>query len=853
MKTTSRVLLMSVLFWGYGLVVNNPAQSSCLHPTGGNIVPNPGFEDAEDENSDPDGWLIWGSGDWDLDSPGRDNDSSTRSLKIDTDNGALIKFRTKDNMYIEVNPEFKYKFSYWAKGNASKFNLAWSEYDENRRGSYSGNDGIRAAYRQHELTEQWQQIDTIEFVPQDRTKYVKFYGIVDSGTVWIDDLSAVALTRARILHTVIYDFETFMVDLQTGGDYDVQDLEVNLKLKQATNVLTQATIDTLPSENVAYDFPVGGMASFGVGEYVIEARFTCDDNSTVFYEEIPVYVVEQPERTAGGVFRLKNETEDGAGKSRLTFDPYFPVLFGKTYFDDMNLLTSKGIDVLSYAACNDGSGTRAMIDPECLDSIAAQGMHAIGGIGYYDVYKDTAHVMDNESIFMLSHDKTALLFWSTDEPAGRYELSDMIEAYYSIRTSFDGSSGREQIPLAVSEESNEKYLNINSYPDDKTREDVIAYTNVADIVMDDVYRYSDLRGLLSMIAVDMTRLKKHSRGVKPPFIWLACGWKTMQPKITPVIFRAQTYMALVHGAKGIGYYSFYEPVTDTSPGWFLPRDNPALWTFMGDFMQELDMIKDIFLHGEDSDAVIVTSVNNATDRYGYTGAHYSAKTYINQDTQDNETYVFIVNGFDEDIEATVGGPGTGDSLTVDLPPHGTVFLVATDNACPDGTVCYHSDGEVDQCSSSTWCVFDRDSDGIPDFLDNCLSEFNPYQDDTDEDGIGNECDPCNDDSSCCDYKDTVADHVQAGRAESWAQWTWAFNEEEGKNHILRWDYECSEDTTILYENPVSNPGNYYEGVCSGENLVSCRDGIDNDNDYYIDCDDPDCDNDPHCTPDADND
>ena len=38
---------------------------------------------------------------------------------------------------------------------------------------------------------------------------------------------------------------------------------------------------------------------------------------------------------------------------------------------------------------------------------------------------------------------------------------------------------------------------------------------------------------------------------------------------------------------------------------------------------------------------------------------------------------------------------------------------------------------------------DTDSDGLLDEIDNCPEDYNPNQDDEDNDGIGNACDPCN--------------------------------------------------------------------------------------------------------------
>ena len=40
-------------------------------------------------------------------------------------------------------------------------------------------------------------------------------------------------------------------------------------------------------------------------------------------------------------------------------------------------------------------------------------------------------------------------------------------------------------------------------------------------------------------------------------------------------------------------------------------------------------------------------------------------------------------------------------------------------------------------------VLDYDNDGILDDVDNCVENYNPNQEDADEDGMGDVCDPCN--------------------------------------------------------------------------------------------------------------
>ena len=87
--------------------------------------------------------------------------------------------------------------------------------------------------------------------------------------------------------------------------------------------------------------------------------------------------------------------------------------------------------------------------------------------------------------------------------------------------------------------------------------------------------------------------------------------------------------------------------------------------------------------------------------------------------------------------------------------------------CGDGTI---SNGEeCDPGSSETLCpgcfecinceciktFTDADHDCIPDESDNCLNLYNPGQSDQDEDGLGDECDPCPNDPEDDEDEDGV--------------------------------------------------------------------------------------------------
>jgi hypothetical protein len=159
---------------------------------------------------------------------------------------------------------------------------------------------------------------------------------------------------------------------------------------------------------------------------------------------------------------------------------------------------------------------------------------------------------------------------------------------------------------------------------------------------------------------------------------------------------------------------------------------------------------------------------------------------------------------------------------------------------------------------------DVDGDGIADGVDNCPDIYNPDQNDSDDDGIGNicECDAANIDGvNPVNFKDFAV------LALDWLMTGSGLDGDINRDDIVdpcdlaqvaqHWLEQCAPPCIDRdgdgYGDPASPSCSHPELDCNDTDpninpgaVEICNDGIDNDCDGLTDCNDPDCESDPCC-------
>jgi len=174
-------------------------------------------------------------------------------------------------------------------------------------------------------------------------------------------------------------------------------------------------------------------------------------------------------------------------------------------------------------------------------------------------------VIGNDSVFA---------WWIQDEPSGDAAVIETLaDAYMYIRTNDPDRPAYTCLN------------NPNTY---------LQFAPQTDIVSADVYPIG--RTPLTTIADTLDHARDVIPGHVPWFIGQIWPWPN-SPLVTPAQHRCMTYLALVHGARGLFWYSFRDP------NWYLPEDNPELWAEIKVVNDELIALEPVLLHGNVAERV----------------------------------------------------------------------------------------------------------------------------------------------------------------------------------------------------------------------------------------------------------
>jgi hypothetical protein len=165
--------------------------------------------------------------------------------------------------------------------------------------------------------------------------------------------------------------------------------------------------------------------------------------------------------------------------------------------------------------------------------------------------------------------------------------------------------------------------------------DYADYAKGADILSFDVYPVNDDLPI-SLVATGMSRLREWSRYEKPVWMWIeTTGFNSPSGKPTPAQVKAEVWLALVHGARGIGYFAHVFEPSFIEAGLLADATMASAVKAQNAQIKELAIVLDT---QSLANAVTVTSANDAV--------HFMAKRYA------GDLYVFAVSERNTQVEAT---------------------------------------------------------------------------------------------------------------------------------------------------------------------------------------------------------
>lgn len=462
----------------------------------------------------------------------------------------------------------------------------------------------------------WQLMElTVEFPPEVNraSLLVRLFG---AGTVWFDD---VTFERTEAAPPVVLgperqvmqpDAGTISLTARLSAEFegDRPPLEVSVSNQDGAAIASETSIE--PAEEAMYTLTIS-LPELAPGQYTVTASLAGEDADSVM-----VFVPLQDRKP-------QNLTDTGT--ILVDGEPFFPIGVYHCSPSHYPMLAEAGFNAVQ------GKGPQNLeAFGAALDACEENGL--MMDVPLYADGQVKANLEESLAGIEAYADHPAVLCWKIiDEPDIRPEITDEVPEVYAALKAADPV---HPIELTLCQPPGFGY-----------------WANFCDIMQIDPYPIP--RQPLTMVSdwVDTAMA-----GLEP---WqnltavLQSGWipePMNQP--TPEQARSMVYLALIHGAKGIFWYSFRDP------GWRL--EETPLWDAFPAINAELKELSMPVMVGEADEQVSVTSPDDVV--------HWRAWRY------EGRTWLLMTNPLEEPVTATVD-PG-GECSVCDM--HGEGLEQITD-------------------------------------------------------------------------------------------------------------------------------------------------------------------------------
>ncbi len=596
--------------------------TTCLAQDGGrNLLMNPGFEQDGGWGMRPAELISWDetiarSGEQSLrisDPAGQSNPWAPQSVE-DLQGGATYAF----SAYYRTPPAGMGE--QWSAAVKIEF---YNEDGEHTRGVYA---------RSTEATNgEWRTISRTAVAPPDTARASVLVRLFGSGTVWFDDCRFVVaepappVTLAPAHQAPDVGTEQFTVTARFAEDLgdDSPPLDLSVQQSDGTALDSEFSLSRIAPDAVEVTVETPPLQS---GSYRIDPMYD-EKPGAGAWVHVPLTERKPRNLTDSGTILVDGE-------------PFFPIGLYHVSGSKYQMVAEAGFN------CVQGSGT---MDLEAFGT-SLDAAHEAGLMVDVPLYWE-GKVLENlpTSLQKIEQyaDHPAVLCWKIiDEPDLREDVMEQVPWAY---TRLKEADRRHPIELTIASRRTYEY-----------------WANFCDILQIDPYPLPE--NPLTMVSDKADAARAHLEPWQNLTAVLQAGWRKKpwnQP--TPEQALSEVYLALIHGAKGIFWYSLHDP------GWHL--EETPLWDAFPAINAEVEALSMPVMVGDHDERVSVESEGDLV--------HWRAWRY------EGRTWLLMTNPFEVPVTATVypGGRcsvrdlhGEGledltDTFKVDLPGYGAQTLL----------------------------------------------------------------------------------------------------------------------------------------------------------------------------------